>query len=272
MGNRFRGGIAPGAMPPMHRYFGNPFLTALGRLFFSCKEIAATSTAVCAVFEKNAIQALGSAKSRDGVRLGDGDQGGDAWSSHHRGADDALARWSRPGAAPSRRYRDGWRSLRFYLLMSPRWFFGIPGLILFIGGRDCFGAPASRVRSTVASVTFDYHTFFIQPRRSCSDTNRFFSLSFAKLMAVETGLHPPQTKFWFLEQRKTLGTLCDRGIALILMGLFLGIVAAHAVGADRVSALATCYHHPIGHLFGSVSSCLAARPFWPAFTLVLSTW
>jgi glycosyltransferase involved in cell wall biosynthesis len=38
MGNRFRGGIAPGAMPPMHRYFGNPFLTAVGRLFFSCKE------------------------------------------------------------------------------------------------------------------------------------------------------------------------------------------------------------------------------------------
>jgi hypothetical protein len=33
-----------------------------------------------------------------------------------------------------RRYRDGWRSLRFYLLMSPRWFFGVPGLILLVGG------------------------------------------------------------------------------------------------------------------------------------------
>src|SRR5262245_58875836 len=38
MGNRFRGGIAPDAMPPLHRYFGNPLLTAIGRLFFSCKE------------------------------------------------------------------------------------------------------------------------------------------------------------------------------------------------------------------------------------------
>jgi len=37
MGNRYRGGISPGAMPPMHRYFGNPLLTALGRLFFSCR-------------------------------------------------------------------------------------------------------------------------------------------------------------------------------------------------------------------------------------------
>jgi glycosyltransferase involved in cell wall biosynthesis len=38
MGNRFRGGIAPGALPFLHRYFGNPFLTAIGRLFFSCRE------------------------------------------------------------------------------------------------------------------------------------------------------------------------------------------------------------------------------------------
>src|SRR5712675_864719 len=34
MGNRFRGGIEPGAMPPLHRYLGNPVLTAVGRLFF----------------------------------------------------------------------------------------------------------------------------------------------------------------------------------------------------------------------------------------------
>ena len=34
MGNRFKGGIAPGAMPPLHRYFGNPVLSGLGRLFF----------------------------------------------------------------------------------------------------------------------------------------------------------------------------------------------------------------------------------------------
>ena len=33
-----------------------------------------------------------------------------------------------------RRYRDGWRSLRFYLLMSPRWFFGFPAWSCCIGG------------------------------------------------------------------------------------------------------------------------------------------
>src|SRR6478672_3394838 len=57
MGNRFRGGIAPGAMPPMHRYFGNPLLTAVGRLFFSCKE---SGDFYCGLrgFRKKAIDAL----------------------------------------------------------------------------------------------------------------------------------------------------------------------------------------------------------------------
>ena len=34
MGNRFQGGIAPGAMPPLHRYLGNPVLSGIGQLFF----------------------------------------------------------------------------------------------------------------------------------------------------------------------------------------------------------------------------------------------
>src|SRR6202008_1986656 len=56
-----------------------------------------------------------------------------------------------------RRYRDGWRSLRFYWLMSPRWFFGVPGLVLLVGGAVVsslliFGP------IKLMSVTFDYHT------------------------------------------------------------------------------------------------------------------
>src|SRR5260370_1085201 len=34
VGNRFKGGIAPGAMPFLHRYLGNPVLSYIGRLFF----------------------------------------------------------------------------------------------------------------------------------------------------------------------------------------------------------------------------------------------
>ncbi len=57
MGNRFRGRIVPGAMPLLHRYFGNPFLTAIGRLFFSCKECG---DFYCGLrgFRKEAVRAL----------------------------------------------------------------------------------------------------------------------------------------------------------------------------------------------------------------------
>ncbi|MBA3571513.1 MAG: glycosyltransferase family 2 protein, partial [Pyrinomonadaceae bacterium] len=57
MGNRFRGGIAPGAMPAVHRYFGNPFLTAVGRLFFSARECG---DFYCGLrgFRKEAVQKL----------------------------------------------------------------------------------------------------------------------------------------------------------------------------------------------------------------------
>lgn len=47
MGNRFRGGILPGAMPPLHKYLGNPALTRIGRLFFG--GAAEIFTVVCEV-------------------------------------------------------------------------------------------------------------------------------------------------------------------------------------------------------------------------------
>jgi hypothetical protein len=56
MGNRFRGGIRPGAMRALHKYFGNPVLTGIGRLFFKLR--AGTFTAACAVFSKDAYQRM----------------------------------------------------------------------------------------------------------------------------------------------------------------------------------------------------------------------
>jgi hypothetical protein len=50
---------------------------------------------------------------------------------------------------------------------------------------------------------------------------------FAKLMAVETGLHPLQTRFWFLEQRRTLEQCAIIGVVLMLVGIVFGMVAAH---------------------------------------------
>jgi glycosyltransferase involved in cell wall biosynthesis len=223
MGNRYRGGIAPGAMPPMHRYFGNPFLTAVGRLFFDCKECG---DFYCGLrgFRKKAIQALG-LQSRGmefalemvikaemhGLRITE--------------VPTTLSPDGRDRAPHLRRYQDGWRSLRVYLLMSPRWFFGVPGLILLVGGA-VVSALLLFGPVKVLSVTFDYHTLLYSTSAILLGYQSILLFIFAKLMAVEAGLHPLRTKFWFLEQRRTLEQCLTIGVVLIFVGVVFGIIAA----------------------------------------------
>jgi glycosyltransferase involved in cell wall biosynthesis len=223
MGNRYLGGIAPGAMPPMHRYFGNPLLTAVGRLFFSCKE---SGDFYCGLrgFRKKAIEGL-ELQSR-GMEFAL-EMVIKAHMHDLRIAEvpATLSPDGRDRAPHLRRYQDGWRSLRFYLLMSPRWFFGIPGLILLV----C-GAVASALLLfgpvKVMSVTFDYHTLLYSTSAILLGYQSILLFIFAKLMAVETGLHPLRTKFWFLEQRRTLEQCVTIGVVLMFVGVVLGIIAA----------------------------------------------
>jgi hypothetical protein len=222
MGNRFKGRIAPGAMPVMHRYFGNPFLSAMGRLFFSCKECG---DFYCGLrgFRKEAVQPLSLqslgmefalemvVKARmHGLRITE--------------VPITLSPDGRDRASHLRRYRDGWRSLRFYLLMSPRWFFGVPGLILLVGGlivsMMLLTGPIS-----VMSITFDYHTLMYSTSAIVLGYQSILLFIFAKLMATESGLHPATTKSWFLEQRRTLERCIVIAITLAAVGVVLGIIA-----------------------------------------------
>jgi glycosyltransferase involved in cell wall biosynthesis len=216
MGNRFSGGIAPGAMPPMHRYFGNPLLTALGRLFFSCKE---SGDFYCGLrgFRKDAIQRL--ALQNQGMEFAlEMIIKAEMHGLRITEVPTTLSRNGRDRAPHLRRYRDGSRSLRFYLLMSPRWFFGVPGLVLLAGGL-LISALLLTGPVRLASVTFDYHTLLYSTAAILLGYQSILLFIFAKLMAVETGLHPPQTKFWFLEKRKTLERCAVAGITLIVLGI-----------------------------------------------------
>ena len=223
MGNRFKGGIAPGAMPLMHRYFGNPFLTAVGRLFFSCKECGDFYCGLRA-FRKEAVRELKLQShgmefalemvvkaQMHGLRITE--------------VPITLAPDGRGRPPHLRWYRDGWRSLRFYLLMSPRWFFAIPGLALFgcglIVSIVLLAGPVS-----VMSITFDYHTLMYSTSAIVLGYQSVLLFIFAKLMAVESGLHPPRTKFLVLERRRTLEWCIVIGVTLVMVGVVLGIFAA----------------------------------------------
>jgi glycosyltransferase involved in cell wall biosynthesis len=234
MGNRFRGRIVPGAMPAMHRYFGNPFLTAIGRLFFSCKECG---DFYCGLrgFRKEAVRALQlqsggmefalemivKARMHD-LRITE--------------VPITLSPHGRDRAPHLRWYRDGWRSLRFYLLMSPRWFFGIPGLILLAGGlivsMMLLTGPIS-----IMSITFDYHTLMYSTSAIVLGYQSILLFVFAELMAVETGLHPPNTRFRLLRERRTLERCMVIGVTLIIVGAVLGIIAARQWSLVRFGSL-----------------------------------
>lgn len=223
MGNRFRGGIAPGAMPPMHRYFGNPFLTAVGRLFFSARECG---DFYCGLrgFRKEAIQKL-ELQSRGMEFALEMVIKASLHQLRITEVPTTLSPDGRDRTPHLRRYSDGWRSLRFYLLMAPRWFFGIPGLLLLItGGLASAVLLIGPVR--VMSVTFDYHTLLYSTAAILLGYQSILLFIFAKLMAVETGLHPLQTKFWFLEERQTLERCSIFGLLLLICGIALGIIAA----------------------------------------------
>ena len=127
MGNRFRGGIARGAMPPLHRYLGNPVLSYAGKLFFG----APIGDFHCGLraFRREAIAAL---KLRS---LGMEFASEMVVKSAIHGLDirevpTTLVRDGRSRPPHLRTWRDGWRHLRFLLTYAPRWLFYYPGLAI----------------------------------------------------------------------------------------------------------------------------------------------
>lgn len=127
MGNRFTGGIAPGAMPPLHRHLGNPLLSGIGRLFFH----STIGDFHCGLrgFRRDKILGL------------DLQSGGMEFASEMvvkatlgnlvvTEVPTTLHPDGRSRSPHLRTWRDGWRHLRFLLLYSPRWLFFYPGIVL----------------------------------------------------------------------------------------------------------------------------------------------
>lgn len=131
MGNRFQGGIRPGAMPLLHRWLGNPVLSFIGRLFFKVK----VGDFHCGLrgFDRRAMQQL--QLRCEGMEF-----------ASEMVVKAALMRLSiaevpttlspdgRDRAPHLRTWRDGWRHLRFLLLFCPRWLFLYPGLLVALAG------------------------------------------------------------------------------------------------------------------------------------------
>jgi glycosyltransferase involved in cell wall biosynthesis len=209
MGNRFRGGIEPGAMPPLHRFLGNPVLSALGRLFFH----SAIGDFHCglrgftrAAFDRMDLQTTGMEFASEMVLK--------AALSGLRVVEvpTTLAVAGRTRAPHLRTWRDGWRHLRFMLLYSPRWLFLYPGLALMLAGCAVGGwlLPGPR---RVGAVTLDVHTLLYAALAVLIGAQAVWFAVLARVYAATAGLLPRELRLerafrWIsLEAGLAVGTL-----------------------------------------------------------------
>ena len=143
MGNRFRGGIRKDAMPPLHRYFGNPALTRIGRLFFG----SPVGDFYCGLrgFRKQAYETMGLRTT--GMEFAtEMVVKATLLRLNIVEVPTTLSPDGRSRAPHLRTWRDGWRTLRFFLLYSPRWLFLYPGMVLMLVGSAQVGIADSGAR------------------------------------------------------------------------------------------------------------------------------
>jgi glycosyltransferase involved in cell wall biosynthesis len=215
MGNRFMGGIAPQAMPPLHRYLGNPVLTGIGRLFFR----SPVGDFHCGLrgFRREAIAGLG--LTTEGMEF--------ASEMVVRSTVERLrieevpatlspdGRSRRPHLRP---FRDGWRHLRFLLLFSPRWLFLYPGALLMLAGvaSMLWLLPGPRIHSLLYSAAAIV----------CGFQAVAFAV-LAKVFAINARLLPEDPRIRALTSVVSVEVGMSAGVLLVLVGLG---AAAYALG------------------------------------------
>ncbi len=215
MGNRFRGGIAKHAMPPLHRYLGNPVLTGIGRLFFHspCDDFH------CGMrgfrrdsFLRMDIRSTGMEFASEMVVKAS------LLRMKVSEVPTTLSPDGRSRPPHLRTWRDGWRHLRFLLMYSPRWLFLYPGMILILLGLGVCAwlLPGPKV---VSGIEFDVHTLLYAFVSVLLGFQLVAFAVFTKVFAVSEGLLPENPRFNRLFNYITLETGLAFGGLLIASGI-----------------------------------------------------
>lgn len=220
MGTRLKGRIMPGAMPTLNRYLGNPVLTGIGRLLFR----SGISDFHCGMraFDRAKVLSLGLVTT------------GMEWATEMvikselsglRMAEVPITLFKDGRNRPPhlRRWRDGWRHLRFMLLHSPFWLFVVPGMCLL--GVGLLG----NLYALAQGFTHQSGSPLVSGQLAMSclvvlGTQILFSGLFAKLYSHLNGILPADQAFHAAIRRLTLEKLLVVSIAVLLIGI-AGILA-----------------------------------------------
>jgi len=216
MGNRFKGGISPGAMPFLHKYLGNPVLSFIGRLFFNCPvrdfhcglrgfrqdivslldlkttgmEFASEMVVKATLFKLNIVEVPTTLK-KDGR--------------------------SRPPHL--RTWRDGWRHLRFLLIYSPRWLFLYPGLFLMLMGTVLGALTIQGPMDIFDQVFFDTNTLLYAGALVIVGFQAVSFGVFTKTYAVQAGFLPANKSLNKFAEKLSVEAGLVLGLLVFLAGL-----------------------------------------------------
>jgi len=220
MGNRFKGGIAEGAMPPLHKYLGNPVLSWIGRVLFR----SPIGDFHCGLRGFNRRSILNLHLQTTGMEFASevvvkSTLGGLRVSE----VPTTLDKDGRSRPPHLRSWRDGWRHLRFLLIFSPRWLFLIPGAVaFFIGLLGTLFLSFGPI--ILGDVGFDVSS---QVYLAALTVVGYQSVLFAiltKIYAQHEGFRIPRSRnFDRLERRISLESSALVGLAIFVIGLAIAI-------------------------------------------------
>jgi glycosyltransferase involved in cell wall biosynthesis len=232
MGNRFKGGIKPGAMSPLHRYMGNPVLTGIGRLLFRSQ----CSDFHCGLrgFSRAAVMKLDLRTT--GMEFASEMVVKTLQKMRIMEVPTTLSPDGRKRPPHLRSWRDGWRHLRFMLLYSPRWLFLYPGVLLMLLGlvSGLWLLPGPR---TIGDVTLDVHTLLYSAVAILIGFQSINFAVFSKIFAISEKLLPEDPRLTKVFRFIKLEVGLIVGSALLLSGLAGSIYALSAWSLHSFSPL-----------------------------------
>jgi glycosyltransferase involved in cell wall biosynthesis len=214
MGNRFRGGIAAGAMPPLHRYLGNPVLSFIGRLFFRTR----IGDFHCGLrgFSREAILKLNLVST--GMEFASEMVAKAALAGYRVGeVPTTLKPDGRDRPPHLRTWRDGWRHLLFMLLFCPRWLFLFPGVVLLLTGLIGFGL-LTNGSVVLGNVGLDIHSLLYMSGAVMLGVQFIQMALLTKGVGVLSGIVPKPRWFAFAERHIRLELGLIVGFLLVLLG------------------------------------------------------
>jgi hypothetical protein len=221
MGNRFLGGIEPGAMPKLHKYLGNPVLSFIGRVFFR----APVRDFHCGLraFRRDAILSLhlrttGMEFASEmvvksclaGLKISE--------------VPTTLRKDGRSRPPHLRSFRDGWRHLRFLLLFSPRWVFLYPGLLLTVVGLVLSGVLVAGPIE-VGGVGFDIGSLLYAVALTAIGYQAVLFSVLSKVYAQTEGFLPTRPRFDAFQRKLSLETGAAVGFLVLLFGVGASVVS-----------------------------------------------